>query len=106
MKDLAHENVRLKYLVADLSLEKQTLKDVAAGNCRRVPKSSSGKQFIGTPEVITRCGHRVVFADVDPAYNTLNAKSVRAKLTTNTAAMLPVHLYACGMDALRGCYRA
>jgi putative transposase len=32
MKDLERENVRLKRLVADLSLERQVLKDVAAGN--------------------------------------------------------------------------
>jgi hypothetical protein len=32
MKDLERENVRLKRLVADLSLEKQGLKDVASGN--------------------------------------------------------------------------
>ena len=32
MKDLERENVRLKRLVADLSLEKHVLKDVAAGN--------------------------------------------------------------------------
>ena len=32
MKDLERGNVRLKRLVADLSLEKQVLKDVASGN--------------------------------------------------------------------------
>ena len=32
MKDLEKENVRLKRLVADLSLEKQVLKDIASGN--------------------------------------------------------------------------
>ena len=32
MKDLERENVRLKRLVADLSLEKQVLEDVASGN--------------------------------------------------------------------------
>src|SRR6478752_7640010 len=32
MKDLERENVRLKRLVAELSLEKQVLKDVASGN--------------------------------------------------------------------------
>ena len=32
MKDLEKENVRLKRLVAELSLEKQVLKDVAEGN--------------------------------------------------------------------------
>jgi putative transposase len=32
MKERERENVRLKRLVADLSLEKQVLKDVASGN--------------------------------------------------------------------------
>jgi putative transposase len=32
MKDLEKENVRLRRLVAELSLEKQVLKDVAEGN--------------------------------------------------------------------------
>lgn len=32
LKELEKENNRLKRLVADLSLEKQILKDVAAGN--------------------------------------------------------------------------
>lgn len=32
MKDLERENIRLKRLVADLSLEKQMLKGVASGN--------------------------------------------------------------------------
>lgn len=32
MKDLEKENTRLKRLVADLSLEKQVLKDIASGN--------------------------------------------------------------------------
>ena len=32
MKDLERENMRLRRLVADLSLEKQVLKDVASGN--------------------------------------------------------------------------
>ena len=32
MKDLERENVRLKRLVADLSLENQVLKNVASGN--------------------------------------------------------------------------
>ena len=32
MKDLERENMRLKRLVADLSVEKQVLKDIASGN--------------------------------------------------------------------------
>ena len=40
MKELERENVRLKRLVADLSLEKQILKDVAAGNFK--PRTAPG----------------------------------------------------------------
>jgi putative transposase len=32
MKELERENVQLRRLVAELSLEKQVLKDVASGN--------------------------------------------------------------------------
>jgi transposase-like protein len=32
MRDLEKENARLKRLVADLSLEKQVLKDISSGN--------------------------------------------------------------------------
>ena len=32
LKDLEKENARLKRLVADLSLDKQVLKDIASGN--------------------------------------------------------------------------
>jgi hypothetical protein len=32
MRELERENIRLKRLVADLSLEKQVLKDIASGN--------------------------------------------------------------------------
>ena len=32
MKDLEKENARLKWLVADFSLDKQVLKDIASGN--------------------------------------------------------------------------
>jgi dTDP-4-amino-4,6-dideoxygalactose transaminase len=61
-----------------------------------------GNSFIATSEAVSRCGHRVVFADVDPDCYTLNAESVRAKLTAKTAAMIPVHLYGhpCDMDGL------
>src|SRR5579863_8138900 len=37
MKDLEKENSRLKRLVADLSLEKQVLKDVTSGNVWSAP---------------------------------------------------------------------
>ena len=62
-----------------------------------------GNSFIATSEAVSRCGHRVIFADVDPDCYTLNAESVRAKLTTRTAAIIPVHLYGhpCDMDSLK-----
>jgi dTDP-4-amino-4,6-dideoxygalactose transaminase len=61
-----------------------------------------GNSFIASAEAVTRCGHRVVFADVDPESYTLNSESVRAKLSAKTAALMPVHLYGhpCDMDAL------
>jgi dTDP-4-amino-4,6-dideoxygalactose transaminase len=61
-----------------------------------------GNSFIATSEAVTRCGHQVVFADVDHSCYTLDAESVRAKLTRKTAAMIGVHLYGhpCDMDAL------
>ena len=37
LKELERENARLKRLVADLSLEKQVLKDIASGNFRHRP---------------------------------------------------------------------
>jgi dTDP-4-amino-4,6-dideoxygalactose transaminase len=62
-----------------------------------------GNSFIASAEAVTRCGHRVVFADVDPESYTLSAESVRGKISAKTAALMPVHLYGhpCDMDALR-----
>lgn len=61
-----------------------------------------GNSFIASSEAVTRCGHRVVFADVDPGSYTLTAEAVRAKLTGKSRALLPVHLYGhpCDMDPL------
>ena len=43
MKDLERENARLRRLVADLSLEKQVLADVASGNL--LPPSEAGRRW-------------------------------------------------------------
>ena len=58
--------------------------------------------FIATSEAVTRSGHKVVFADIDPGCYTLDPDSVRAKLTTRTRAIIAVHLYGhpCDMDPL------
>ncbi|MBR0994707.1 DegT/DnrJ/EryC1/StrS family aminotransferase [Bradyrhizobium japonicum] len=62
-----------------------------------------GNSFIATSEAVSRCGHRVIFADVDPDCYTLDAESVLAKLTARTAAIIPVHLYGhpCDMASLK-----
>jgi dTDP-4-amino-4,6-dideoxygalactose transaminase len=61
-----------------------------------------GNSFIASAEAVTRCGHKVVFADVDHGCYTLNAESVHKKLTSHTKAIIAVHLYGhpCDMDEL------
>ena len=61
-----------------------------------------GNSFIASSEAVTRCGHKVVFADVDHDCYTLTAEAVRSKLTERTKAIIAVHLYGhpCDMDAL------
>jgi len=59
--------------------------------------------FIASSEAVTRSGHKVVFADVDPRNYTLSIESVKKMLTQKTAAIMAVHLYGhpCDMDALQ-----
>ena len=61
-----------------------------------------GNSFISSAEAVTRCGHRVVFADVDPHSYVLTADTVRPHLTSRTQAIVAVHLYGhpCDMDGL------
>jgi dTDP-4-amino-4,6-dideoxygalactose transaminase len=61
-----------------------------------------GNSFIASSEAVTRCGHRVVFADVDPGSYVLDPQSVRKLLTPRTKAIVAVHLYGhpCDMDPL------
>ena len=51
MKDLEKENARLKRLVADLSLEKQVLKDISSGNLKA--PSVAGRQSSGSGRSIS-----------------------------------------------------
>lgn len=61
-----------------------------------------GNTFIASAEAVSRAGHRVVFADVDPSSYVLDAASVRACLTPRTKALVAVHLYGhpCDMGEL------
>lgn len=61
-----------------------------------------GNSFIASSEAVTRCGHKVVFSDVDHGCYTLTAESVRSKISSRTKAIIAVHLYGhpCNMDEL------
>jgi len=61
-----------------------------------------GNSFIASAEAVTRCGHKVVFADIDHGCYTLTADTVRKKVTERTKAIIAVHLYGhpCDMDEL------
>jgi dTDP-4-amino-4,6-dideoxygalactose transaminase len=61
-----------------------------------------GNSFIASAEAVSRGGHRVVFADVNPERYVLDASTVRACLTPRTKAIVAVHLYGqpCDMGEL------
>jgi dTDP-4-amino-4,6-dideoxygalactose transaminase len=61
-----------------------------------------GNTFIASSEAVTRCGHKVVFADIDHGCYTLTAETVLSKITENTKAVIAVHIYGhpCDMDGL------
>lgn len=71
-----------------------------------LPKGSEvivpANSFIASSEAVTRTGLRVVFADVDPATYTLDPVDVRRRITSNTSAIIVVHIYGhpCRMDEL------
>ena len=58
--------------------------------------------FISTTHAIVRCGFTPVFCDVEPNYFTLDPALLEAKITPQTRAILPVHVYGnpCDMDAI------
>ena len=49
--------------------------------------------WISTSEAVTSAGARPIFADIDPETYTINPEDVARKITEDTAAILPVHLY-------------
>ena len=54
--------------------------------------------FHATAEVVLMCGAEPVFADIDPDTYTITADTVEAVMTTNTKAIVPVHLYGLPAD--------
>lgn len=73
--------------------------NLPAGSEIIVPANS----FIASSEAVTRSGHKVVFADIDPRNYVLTAKTVESKLTTRSSAIIAVHLYGhpCDMVGLK-----
>jgi len=49
--------------------------------------------WISTSETITQSGAKVVFVDIDPDYYTIATDKIEAKITDQTKAIIPVHLY-------------
>ncbi len=49
--------------------------------------------FIATTEAISQTGARPVFVDVDPVTCNMDPEKIEAKITRNTKAIVPVHLY-------------
>ena len=59
--------------------------------------------FFATAGCVSRVGATPVFIDIDPATYNADANAVRAAITPQTKAIIPVHLYGqmADMDALR-----
>ncbi len=72
--------------------------DLAPGSEVIVPANS----FIATSEAVTRSGHKVVFCDCEPGSYTLSPEDAGLRITSDTRAIIPVHLYGrpCDMDAV------
>jgi len=49
--------------------------------------------FIATAEVITNCGAKPVFVDINPKTFNIDPLKIEEKITKNTKAIIPVHLF-------------
>ena len=58
--------------------------------------------WISTAEAIIRNNLRIVFVDIDPETFLISAEDIEKKITKNTSAIIPVHLYGqpCDMDKI------
>jgi dTDP-4-amino-4,6-dideoxygalactose transaminase len=62
-----------------------------------VPKSAevitSAYSFVASANAVLHAGGKPVFADIDPVTFDVDPKEVKRKISKDTAALLPVHLY-------------
>jgi dTDP-4-amino-4,6-dideoxygalactose transaminase len=72
--------------------------DLPKGSEIIVPANS----FIASAEAVTRSGYKVVFCDVNPDDYTIDIYDAENRITSNTSAIIAVHLYGhpCDMDRL------
>ena len=72
--------------------------DLPKGSEIIVPANS----FISSSESVTRSGHKVVFCDCNEHNYTISIPSLKSKITSNTKAIVVVHLYGhpCNMDEI------
>ena len=58
--------------------------------------------FASTTHAIVRCGCRPVFCDIDPVNFTLDPRELERRLTKDTVAIVPVHVYGnlCDVEAI------
>jgi perosamine synthetase len=63
--------------------------------------------FVATANAVRYAQAKPVFVDSDPYYWCLDPEKLEAKITRNTKAIIPVHLYGhpCDMDAIADCAR-
>jgi dTDP-4-amino-4,6-dideoxygalactose transaminase len=73
--------------------------DLPKGSEIIVPANS----FIASAEAVTRTGHKIVFCDINLKDYTIDLEDLRLnRITSNTSAIMVVHLYGhpCDMDSL------
>src|SRR3990167_6642387 len=73
-----------------------TLKMLGMGRGSEV--ITAANTWISTSETVTQTGARVVFADEEADYFTIDPKDVERKITKRTKAIIPVHLYGQAAD--------
>lgn len=59
---------------------------------------TTAHSWISTSETITQAGGRVVFADTENEFFTIDANQIEPKITDKTKGIIPVHLYGQAAD--------
>ena len=67
------------------------LKALGVGPGDEVITTSSS--WISTSEAVTLTGAKIVFVDINPDFYTIDTDKIEQKITENTKAIIPVHIY-------------